>query len=337
MDRIPDFTDVAVQQVSSPLGLNSLRSELFRHNNDYGADPRSQTLRTPPLSVSCVIPYHETGPLAWDCVVRLARALRRYQGVHAENPQVQIVVVDDGSVRKPFPHQRIHELKVIRWPVNRGRSAARNTGLQASAGFDMTVFLDSDILVPEDLIIRMVELWDGGNRELRVRPAVVASLLSTLRTAPDTDLDRVLRDASVRTDWRWSCRYQPQWVFTPGDWMYVGRRFDLVEDTNFFRSWSGMVGPWSLPNMVLGGCFAVPTAQALSVGGFDESFAQYGFTETSLVARLIGRAIPVVPQVKSAAVHVEHNPDHHTQSERVALLSTAHRKFFTEFLTDDHI
>ncbi|WP_157227492.1 hypothetical protein [Nocardia asiatica] len=136
-------------------------------------------------------------------------------------------------------------------------------------------------------------------------------------------------------DWRWSCRFQPSWVADPGDWLYVGHRFDLVSGTDYFRRWHGSIGPWLLANMVLGGCFAVPADAAIAVGGFDESFSRYGFTETSLVARLIARGVPVVPQVTVPAVHVEHNPAHHNQHDRDSHLTAAHRRFFTEFLAHD--
>jgi hypothetical protein len=76
------------------------------------------------------------------------------------------------------------------------------------------------------------------------------------------------------------------------------------------------------------GCTSTP-----SVDGFDESFAAYGFTETSLVARLIAAGVPVIPQVKAVAVHVEANPAHHSREERNALFRAAHRRFYREFLT----
>ncbi|WP_194838588.1 glycosyltransferase family 2 protein [Nocardia sp. XZ_19_369] len=323
---------IASQSISLPPARRSLRSALFNHDNDYGTDPTATALRLPPLSVSCVVPYYETGALAIECAARLAHGLGRYRRAHPHAPRTQLVVVDDGSVANPFPLSMIPELQLIRLPQNRGRSVARNVGLGASTGFDVTLFVDSDVLVPEDLVLRTVELWDAGGADLRPRPAVVAGLFSTLRTDPDADLDRVLTDASVHTDWRWACRFQPSWVLTASDWIYAGRRFRLVADTGFFRRWSGMQGPWCLPNMVLGGCFAVPTAAAQDLGGFAESFAAYGFTETSLVARLVASGIPVIPQVKSAAVHVEANPAHHHQTDRNRLLAVAHRKFFTELL-----
>lgn len=310
-----------------------LRSAIFGHDNDYGTDVWSPNLRAAALSVSCVVPYYETGAIAVECVRRLAQSMRRYRANFGSAPRTQIVVVDDGSTRDPFPDNEISGARLLTLPDNAGRAVARNTGLRESAGFDVVVFVDSDILVADDLITRICELWDAGEPELRTRPVIAATLFSTLRVDPTTvDLDRVVADASITDDWRWTCWYQPSWIGCPGDWMYVGHRFDLLRNTSYFRRWSGMVGPWTLANMVLGGCFAVPGVAASAVGGFDESFATYGYTETSLVARLIAEGIPVVPQVKSAAVHIERHPAHHRQDRRDAMLRTAHRKFFREFL-----
>ena len=326
------LVDSGVVSVAS----RTLRSAIFGFANDYGTDPRSPELQAPWLSVSCVVPYYETGALAIECVRRLSRALSHYESLAPEAPPTQIVVVDDGSTREPFVDEGITGVAVIRSPVNEGRAAARNTGLLASADFDVAVFVDSDVLVQEDQIERICELWDAGDHVGRARPIVVANLFTTLRVDPFAiDLDRVLASASVQGDWRWGCRYQPTWIGCPGDWEYVGRSFNLMTDTNFLRGWAGMVGPWALPNMVLGGCFAVPAAAAIALGGFDGSFSAYGFTETSLVARLVASGVSVAPQVKSAAVHVEHHPAHHQQEQRDALLRVAHRKFFTEFLAHE--
>jgi hypothetical protein len=315
----------------------TLRSAIFRHDNDYGVDPRSAELRLPALSVSCVVPYYETGSLALACVSRLERALRCYVAASMVPPRTQIVVVDDGSVRYPFPEAaQTQGVRLVRLPKNRGRSVARNAGLAASAAFDLVMFVDSDVLVQDDQVVRTCELWDSGAQQLEVRAAIIANLFTTLRSwSGDLDLDHVLGNANIASDWRWHCRYQPSWLGNAGDWMYVGREFELVHETDFFRRWTGMMGPWALPNMVLGGCFAVPVQLAIKVGGFDESFATYGFTETSLVAKLIAHGVPVIPQVKVAAVHVEANPAHRPQEERNTLFRIAHGRFFREFLAHD--
>ncbi|WP_157777932.1 glycosyltransferase family 2 protein [Nocardia terpenica] len=313
-----------------------MRSAIFGHDNDYGFDPRTPGWPVPRLRVACVVPYFDTGRLGVECVSRLATAVQQYRAAHQDPPDTAILVVDDGSRRRPFPGDcGLDGVEVIRLPENRGRAVARNIGLRASAGFDVTVFVDSDVLVQPDQVMRTCALWGAPGAGAGSTP-VVAHLFSTSGVGPaGFDPAQALAVATVAADWRWSCRFQPSWTAVPGDWMYVGRRFDLVRDTGFWRRWRGMVGPWSLPTMVAGGCMAVPTALALEAGGFDEQFAAYGFEEATLVARLIAAGVLVVPQVHSAAVHVEHNPAHHSQAERNQMLAAAHRRFYTEFLNHD--
>ncbi|WP_216893925.1 glycosyltransferase family 2 protein [Nocardia alni] len=316
----------------------ALRSAILRHDNDFGFDPRTPGWPVPRLRVSCIVPYYETGTLATECAARLAAALHAYQcAFPADPPNTQIVVIDDGSATHPFPDDStIGPVTVIRLPENRGRVAARNLGLQASRDFDVALFVDSDVLVHPEQVIRTCGLWRPPDHDAAVQPPIVATLFSTYRAGPhDFDPERALASATVCADWRWSCRFQPSWVADPGDWLYVGRRFDLVTGTDFFRRWHGTVGPWLLPNMVLGGCFAVPVEAALDAGGFDESFTGYGWTETSLIARLIACGVRVIPQVSVPAVHVEHNPAHHNQRIRDTALAAAHRRFYTEFLAHD--
>ncbi|WP_155981026.1 glycosyltransferase family 2 protein [Nocardia sp. CNY236] len=326
-------------ETNNMIGRRTLRSAILAHNNDYGFDPRTPDWPAPTLRVSCVVPYYETGPLAIECVHRLATAVAAYRAaIGPTAPQAQIVVVDDGSTAHPFPADGAPEMaRVIRLPDNKGRAAARNVGLQASSDFDVALFVDSDVLVHPDLVTGTCRLWRPPTSTAdSARAPIVASLMSTYRAGTEQFAPaRAIAAASVAADWRFSCRFQPSWIAVPGDWMYVGHRFDLITATNYFRSWHGAVGPWLLPNMVLGGCFAVPVAAALDAGGFDETFARYGFTETSLVARLIASGVPVIPQVTAAAVHVEHNPAHHDQRDRDAHLALAHRRFFTEFLAHD--
>lgn len=311
----------------------TLRSAIFSHDNDYGIDP-SGVLPLPRLKVSCVIPYYETGSLTELTIHSLQEALSAYLGLFDSPPQAQIVVVDDGSSRRPFTFATDSAYtRVIRLPSNVGRSAARSVGLLESSGFDLAFFVDSDMLVQWDQIIRTCELWSTHRTGESMEPRVVANLFATsLQPVEGIDSRITLALSTVKDDWRWYCRYQPTWIGCSADWAYVGRVFRLVTDTNYFRQWSGMLGPWSLPNMVLGGCFAVPVDVANEVGGFDSAFEVYGFTETSLVAKLVAHGICVVPQVKSAAVHIEGNPQHFTQQTRNEYFARAHRKFYQDFL-----
>jgi hypothetical protein len=313
----------------------SLRSEIFRHDNDYGFVASEVEPQRSNLSVSCVVPYYETGLLGVQTVANAAVALREYR-LQSQGAGTQIVVVDDGSIARPFNAEGIEpadQLEIRAFATNRGRSAARNEGLRASASYDVCLFLDSDVLIPPDLVVRTMDVYGALHLLRKSFSAVVASLFTTIPSIEVlNDKANPVRAARVELDWRWQCVYQPDWIGAEADYCFVGQKYQLIRETSYFRSWPAMVGPWCLPNMVLGGCFAVPTALAIQLGGFEESFSQYGFTETTLVAKLVAAGTFVIPQVRCAATHVEGNPAHLSQGERNTLFRQAHQRFFREYL-----
>jgi|SRR5579883_225409 len=319
----------------------SLRSAIFSHDNDYGFHPCDESLKPARLSVSCIVPYYETGPLARLCLGQISRALAHYRAQFpGHHLKTQILVMDDGSTARPFAElvdDLDAQVTLIRSAKNRGRSATRNEGLARSAGFDIALFVDSDVLIADGHVSRICELCSSSEGGASFTERIVASFFATLRKPlTQAEIPAALSQASARMDWRWRCVFQPTWLGTESDWIYVGRQFALVEETNYFRSWRGMVGPWSLPNMVLGGCFAVPVGPSLRVGGFDESFDRYGFTETTLVAKLIGAGVSVIPQLKAAALHAEWNPNHQHQADRNIHFRKAHRQFYCDYLRRPH-
>lgn len=313
-------------------GVRSLRSAVLRHNNDYGGDPCRRRNPTA-LSVACVVPYHETGELGQAAVRSVAASLDRYRRLAPHGVNTRLTVVDDGSLDSPFiePVEFPHEVVVHKLPANVGRAAARNAGLRQNSAFDVVLFIDSDVVVQPMLVADTVAAWSVHDGQIP-QPAIVPSFFMTVRGGDLADLHDQLPRASFRHDWRAGCRYEPSWIGCPADYAYVGRQFRLLEDTHFFLTWRGAVGPFILPNMVLGGCFAVPGGPALHVGGFDDSFDTYGFTETTLVARLVANGFPVVPQVCSSALHVEWNPSHQAQAERNIRFREAHQRFFHSFM-----
>ncbi len=310
----------------------SLRAAVLAHRNDYGFDASAPPalLRTP--SVACVIPHYETGLLASQVATLLLASLRNYRDkMSASAPDCRLIVVDDGSRLRPFqaPNRpRDIELQVVRLESNKGRSHARNAGLRAASasGAEVTVFVDSDVLVPGDHVANILRATQPQGH------AIAAGFFMTVRSAERETLEQTLDRARIENDWRSECVYEPSWTGCPADLEFVGRRFRLLEETRDWRQWSGMVGPWCLANMVLGGCFAVPTGLAVGVGGFEQSFDQYGFTETTLIAKLIAAGCMVVPVLGSIAVHVESQPAHLPQTQRNVHFRDAHHRFFGEFL-----
>ncbi len=242
-----------------------------------------------------------------------------------------MIVVDDGSLlrafREPAPEDAV-PLEMLRLPGNRGRSAARNAGLHAAGtgGAAVTAFVDSDVLVSEDHVANMIGAMHPLER------AIAAGLFLTTPATGADELREALACARVENDWRYECVYESSWIGCDADLEFVGRRFRLLAETAGWRRWSGMVGPWCLANMALGGCVAVPTERAIACGGFEETFDRYGFTETTLVAKLIAGGCFLVPVLGSTALHIEGQPAHLPQAERNRRFRDAHERFFGEFI-----
>jgi len=76
-------------------------------------------------------------------------------------PDVEVIVVDDGSVDNPHLALRPYQSRIryIR-QENRGLSAARNTGLAASSG-DYLLFLDSDDCLAADALTRHTAILEA--------------------------------------------------------------------------------------------------------------------------------------------------------------------------------
>ncbi len=76
-------------------------------------------------------------------------------------PLVEIVVVDDGSVDGTWVEiERFSDIKAIQLQENRGLSAARNAGIDASSG-EIIAFTDADCRVDREWITHLVETFEA--------------------------------------------------------------------------------------------------------------------------------------------------------------------------------
>ncbi len=121
-------------------------------------------------TVSVVIPTYGKRPI-------LARTLEslRVQTYPAE--QIEIVVVDDHSTDDTAVYLRElsipQRLVATRHEENRGRAAARNTGIR-SATSNLIVFVDDDMLCEPDLIEQHVAFHEAHPRSIVIGDAVQA-------------------------------------------------------------------------------------------------------------------------------------------------------------------
>jgi glycosyltransferase involved in cell wall biosynthesis len=101
------------------------------------------------MDLSVVIPTYNQAELLAEC-------LRSLMNQTLPAAAYEIIVVDDGStdqtqiVLNQYAKNQ-PPLAVIRFPSNRGRSAARNAGI-ARASASLVVFVDSDVIVRSDFL-----------------------------------------------------------------------------------------------------------------------------------------------------------------------------------------
>src|SRR2546428_7525195 len=117
------------------------------------AAPRESqvTSHEPAIALSVVVPTYNQADL-------LRESLRALVDQTLSKDPYEIVVVDDGSTDHAAAvlQEFGPPVKVVRFPANRGRSAARNAGIR-EAQAPLIVLVDSDILVRPDFLDRHLQ------------------------------------------------------------------------------------------------------------------------------------------------------------------------------------
>lgn len=245
-----------------------------------------------------------------------------------------VTVVDDGSdIPYFFPSGFIGpEWNIIRHMHNEGRARARNTGLKFHRECKYTIFMDADIIPYPEAIIDCIAKQErySSNRH----SCVICGLFHFTNTSV---LNSDCTDFSFCNDFRMHCVYQDSWIGCESDMKYIGREFNIIKDTAEWSKWpsTGFLGPWSLPNMVLGGLFCVNTSHALSVGGLDERFSVYGFEETTLVTNLIiKKGAYIIPILNGFSKHIENDDESNDRANKNILFREAYAHYYFDFMKE---
>ncbi|HEX9968175.1 MAG TPA: glycosyltransferase family 2 protein [Solirubrobacterales bacterium] len=220
-------------------------------------------MRREPVLASVVIP-------TFNRARRLELTLASF--VNQTDPRYEIVLVDDGgSDDTPAVAARYAgrlRLKLVRQP-NRGRSAARNAGVQEAAG-DLLIFCDDDCIAsPRFVAEHLAELTEDG--EPRVVLGWQEGIVSMAE--PDAALitpEMVLGDfaAAVR-DFATPEPFWHQYV----EPVIAAHGEDL----------EGFAIPWALG---FTGNLSAPRRLVVDAGGFDERFEGWGLEDNDLHLRL---------------------------------------------------
>lgn len=265
--------------------------------------------------LSIVIPtYNQV-----DCLELTLRALTRQT---AGRDRFEVVVADDASVQDVRAVVRRHEagldVRYVRHEANRGRSAARNTGAAAARG-DRLLLMDADSIASPDLVERHLrEPGDTG-------PEVVYGR----RTEPSWGTFAALAAGTPPAD--------GTLLPMEGDHRDLPQTDPAAFDVYRRTGWMfGFTHNLSLPRDLYE-----------AVGGFDESFVQWGYEDTDFTYRIyrhFGRDSSRF-RYEPAAVchHAPHFRDWTTEWERtkpvLPFLVDKYRHYDVEFFThpsDNH-
>lgn len=317
--------------------METLKDLIIKHNNDYGFDVASViadgSLELPDLSI--IIPYFETGEIFLPTLYHLNRAIQAIQKKNA-SWKYEIIVVDDGSIKKPadwYLGESGGIVRIVSAGLNQGRTKARNLGL-ISAQYEKCLFLDSDIFVSEESLLSHLHVHAFAKRVQRSVITVGFFRFSDKKELSEIP-DKINSQNLELNDFRLDCIYRKTWIGCEADKQFIGKRFQIVKETEEFRRWpkEGFFGPWFLTNMVLGGFFVVDTKSSNKVGGFDEAFVGYGFTETSLPTKLVaGFGQCIVPVLQGGNLHIDDEEINVSRPEKDRIFREKHNFYFNRYL-----
>lgn len=100
--------------------------------------------------VSVIVPVHNGESTMARCLTALSQT---------PDGLSEVIVVDDRSTDRTAAMAAAHGARVIANPSGRGPAAARNAGAQAARG-DVLLFIDADVEVQRDTVVRMLDHLD---------------------------------------------------------------------------------------------------------------------------------------------------------------------------------
>ncbi len=227
----------------------------------------------PELPVSVIVPYYAQP-------AELERTLAALEVQTYPRDLFEVVVVDDGS---PSPLRRPRktplDVKVVRQEdLGFGLARARNTGVRAAA-HDVLLFLDADML-PEAGWLASHARWH------HVVPDAVTQGLRAHVSVDGLDAGKIQRRPGTLKELFEGRKVDPAWFER-----YWARTNDLTSKAD------------DLFRVVIGANLGVRRGFFDLVGGFDESFTQWGREDTEFGYRACTRGGLLVPLRDAFAWH----------------------------------
>jgi len=189
----------------------------------------------------------------------LARTLQSLARQTVDLDAVDVIVVDDGTLDDSVADVVKHapdelRARIVRHDVNRGRAAARNTGLAAARG-DIVIFLDADSWAVPQLVRRHLDFHHAARSPsflIGGRQEPTLDSLPALRPGGSQPPERAL-ERDVRID------------------------FGVSDPSNV------RIAPWLYAYTHN---ISLPRVAATEVGGFDEDLTGWGWEDVEFAYRV---------------------------------------------------
>lgn len=231
----------------------------------------------PERRVTVVIPYYEAQPKLDLTLIALTQQTYPLD-------LLDVVVVDDGSVKPPRVPQSVKHLDVavhVQEDLGFGLARARNLGASVSAG-EILVFLDCD-MIPERQTIEAHARWHHVASDIVV---VGFRWHADFSAVTEKGLAKAVASDKIRSLLAGQEPLRPQWIER-----HMARTAMMTKDADaYFRTMSG-------GNLSIRGNFFE------EIGGLDESFTQWGGEDNEFGFRAIQAGAVVIPDRLATCWH----------------------------------
>lgn len=258
-----------------------------------------------------------------------------------ERERLEIIVVDDCSEKRVKDsierYQKDLEglnIQIIRLERNVGLQRARDIGLM-SAQNDIVLFLDSDILLPQNYI-----------REMVIRSSIIpnAAFVSFKKNIQPKDkintlaeIKKGLRLPETIDDWR------VQTYIKKGKRGHTiaktSRCLDILEDSNYFKNlgFGKIHGIYSIDSMLVGHNYILRKSKVLKDRlAVECKFSGWGLEDSYVGTVLVANGGFIIPVISTSVYHIDHPPRSGSEEKKREELEK-NLKRYREFLNKPFI
>lgn len=259
-------------------------------NHDFSAPPS-----TPKVTV--VIPAFNAHNTILDVLSSInGQTYIEYGG------QLQVILIDDHS---EIPLKEVvntrqwkFNLEIYRTDTTAGAGKARDIAIDLADG-EIIAFIDADIIIQSSFISNHVTA--------HLNTPVPALFVSFRENIPDAGAASAYRKPDPRNgDHRIEMTFKEEWVMTDADKQLVGKKFNILKNTNGFKSLgNGNVHEqWTLPMMFLTCAASAPAKSVKIAHPTPEDLRGWGFNDTCLAAKMIADGLFLIPLNNSNVYHI---------------------------------